>query len=71
MRSSAENKTKTTFDIMYKYFPHTPEDIAEMLAKIGADSLDGLYGELPESVRFKGEYDLPSAMSEIEVPVLR
>lgn len=67
MRSSAQNKTKTTFNIMHKYFPHTPEDIAEMLAKIGADSLDGLYGELPESVRFKGEYDLPSAMSEIEV----
>lgn len=52
---------------MYKYFPHTPEDIAEMLSKVGADSLDSLYAEVPESIRFRGDYDLPEAMSEQEV----
>lgn len=51
----------------YKYFPHTEEDINEMLKRIGVDSLDGLYAEVPESIRFKGDYDLPSEMSEIEV----
>ncbi|WP_288917544.1 aminomethyl-transferring glycine dehydrogenase subunit GcvPA [uncultured Prevotella sp.] len=53
--------------MMYKYFPHTPEDIAGMLAKVGAESLEDLYAELPREVLYKGDYDLPSAMSEVEV----
>lgn len=51
----------------YKYFPHTDEDLKEMLAKIGVDSLDGLYAEVPESIRFKGDYDLPEGKSEMEI----
>ena len=51
----------------YKYFPHTPEDIEKMLRKVGADSLDALFDDVPEAIRFKGDYDLPSAMSETEV----
>ena len=37
----------------YKFFPHTEEDLKEMLAKAGVSSLDGLYAEVPESIRFK------------------
>lgn len=51
----------------YKYFPQTEEDIREMLAKIGAGSLDDLYAEVPDEIRYKGEYRLPDAMSEVEV----
>lgn len=51
----------------YKYFPHTPEDIDKMLQKVGAPSLDALFEEVPETIRFKGEYDLPPALSETEV----
>ena len=51
----------------YKYFPHTEADIREMLGKIGVDRLDDLYAEVPESIRFQGDYQLPSAMSEMEV----
>ena len=51
----------------YKFFPHTEEDLKEMLAKAGVSSLDGLYAEVPESIRFKGDYDLPEAMSELEI----
>lgn len=51
----------------YKYFPHTEADIRAMLNRIGVDSLEALYSEVPESIRFKGEYNLPSAKSEIEV----
>lgn len=51
----------------YKYFPHTDEDIKEMLRVSGADSLNALYAEVPEEIRFKGDYNLPEAMSEIEV----
>ena len=43
----------------YKYFPHTDEDIKEMLATIGAGSLEDLYAELPDSLRLKRDYKLP------------
>ena len=52
---------------MYKYFPHTPDDIQAMLDKIGVKDLEGLFAEIPESIRFRGEYDLPTAQSELEV----
>lgn len=52
---------------MYKYFPHTQADIDTMLRKVGIESLDDLYAEVPEEVRFKGDYDLPEAKSELEV----
>ena len=51
----------------YKYFPHTDEDIKEMLAKIGAGSLEDLYAELPDSLRLKRDYKLPEALSEAEI----
>lgn len=38
-----------------------------MLAKVGVDSLEGLYAEVPESIRFKGDYDLPEGKSEMEI----
>ena len=51
----------------YKYFPHTEDDLQAMLAKVGVDSLDALYAQIPESIRFQCDYQLPSAMSEMEV----
>ena len=53
--------------MVYKYFPHTQEDIDKMLQVIGANSLDDLYAELPDAVRFKGDYDIPSEKSELEI----
>ena len=38
-----------------------------MLQRVGVKTLDDLYAEIPESIRFKGDYDLPEAMSEIEI----
>ena len=52
---------------MFKFFPHTNDDLQEMLAKSGVKSLDELYADLPESVRFRKEYDLPEAQSEAEL----
>ena len=49
---------------MYKYFPHTEADISEMLGKIGLSSLDELYAEIPENIRFDKDYDLKKSMSE-------
>ena len=51
----------------YKYFPHTEKDLQEMLEKSGVSSLDGLYAQVPEQIRFRGTYDIPSEMSELEV----
>ena len=51
----------------YKYFPHTEGEIKEMLDIVGVGSLDELYSDVPEEIRFKKEYDLPEAMSEMEV----
>lgn len=51
----------------FKYFPHTEKDINEMLERISAKTLDDLYADIPEEIRFKGEYNLPEAKSEIEI----
>ena len=51
----------------YKYFPHTEDDLQAMLQKVGVTSMDDLYAEVPASIRFQGDYQLPSEMSELEV----
>lgn len=51
----------------YKYFPHTPEDLQAMLEACGLSSLDQLSADVPAAIRFTGDYDLPSSMSELEI----
>lgn len=51
----------------YKYFPHTAEDIRQMLEVIGVSSLEELYAEIPEELKLKKSLDIPDAQSEIEV----
>lgn len=51
----------------FSYFPHTEDDIKEMLQKVGTGSLEGLYSDVPEEFIFKGEYELPAAMPEQQV----
>lgn len=50
-----------------KYIPHTEEDIDVMLKRIGVKSIDDLYSDIPEEVIFRGEYNIPTHMSEIEI----
>ncbi|MCM1291812.1 MAG: aminomethyl-transferring glycine dehydrogenase subunit GcvPA [Prevotella sp.] len=50
-----------------KFIPHTEDDIKIMLDKIGVNSVDDLFCDIPNQVIFTGEYDIPSAMSEIEL----
>ena len=50
----------------FKFFPHTDADLQAMFQKVGIKSLDDLYAEVPEQIRFRGEYQLPEEMSEIE-----
>ena len=50
-----------------KYFPHTQQDIEQMLEVAGLKSMDDLYGEIPQQLLFDREFALPEAMSEVEV----
>jgi len=52
---------------MFKFFPHTEEDLQAMMEKAGVERLDDLYAQIPETIRFIGDYQLPSEMSELEV----
>lgn len=52
---------------MNRYIPHSEADIKVMLEKVGVNSTDELFSDIPDDVIFKGEYDIPSAMSEVEL----
>ena len=51
----------------FAYFPHTEDDIRQMLDRIGVGSLKDLYSDVPQDVIYREEYDLPDALSEFEV----
>ncbi|MBR5918303.1 MAG: aminomethyl-transferring glycine dehydrogenase subunit GcvPA [Prevotella sp.] len=53
--------------MMFKFFPHTDEDLQAMLKVAGVKSLGDLYADVPDSIRFGKDYDLPEAQSEIEL----
>lgn len=51
----------------YKYFPHTQQDISDMLAQCGVKSIDELFSEIPEIIRFRKEFNIPEEKSEMEI----
>lgn len=51
----------------YKYFPHTADELKTMLERVGVATLDDLYADIPEAIRFRQEYNLPEALSEVEI----
>ena len=50
-----------------KYIPHTAEDIAVMMERVGIKGLDELYGDIPAEVILQRDYMIPSEMSEVEI----
>lgn len=50
-----------------RYIPMTDKDKQEMLEVIGVQSTEELFSEIPEQIRFKGDYNLPPAPSEFEL----
>ncbi len=50
-----------------RYIPHTDEDIAAMLQVVGVDSLETLFGDIPQDCRRSKDLDLPEAMTEWEL----
>ena len=48
----------------HRYLPMTEEDKKLMLKTIGVSSIDELFSDIPESVRFRGEYNIKPAKPE-------
>ncbi len=51
----------------HRFFPHTHDDIEQMLKACGAEKLDDLYADVPEGLRLRRAYELPASLSEPEV----
>ncbi|MBI3773444.1 MAG: aminomethyl-transferring glycine dehydrogenase subunit GcvPA [Gammaproteobacteria bacterium] len=49
------------------FIPHTERDVQEMLAAIGASSIEQLFDEIPAELRIKGLTNIPAGMSEMEI----
>ena len=49
------------------YLSLTDRDRDEMLAAIGVSSIDDLFAQIPEEVRFAGDLDVPPALTEVEL----
>lgn len=52
---------------MHRYFPHTPEEIGEMLGRCGLSQLGDLYSDVPRELLLATPYKLPAEMGETEV----
>ena len=50
-----------------RFAPHTDDDVREMLARCGLDSLDQLFDQIPPSVRLDRPLELPDGVSEMEI----
>jgi len=50
-----------------RYLPHTPEDIASMLAVVGVGSLEELFKSIPADCRRTAELQLPQPLTEWEL----
>jgi glycine dehydrogenase subunit 1 len=50
-----------------RYLPKSPDERREMLASIGARSIDDLFASIPEQYRRKTPLDLPGPFSEHEI----
>src|SRR6476620_6668814 len=48
----------------HRYLPMTETDKQAMLETVGVTSVDELFSDIPEQVRFKGEYNIKKAKSE-------
>lgn len=48
-----------------RYHPHTPDEVREMLAAAGAETLEDLFRSIPEGLRLRRPLDVPRALDEI------
>ncbi|NEU29622.1 aminomethyl-transferring glycine dehydrogenase subunit GcvPA [bacterium LRH843] len=51
----------------HRYLPMTEADKKEMLGTIGVNSVEDLFSDIPQSIRFKGKMNLKEALREPEL----
>ncbi len=51
---------------MATYIPHSPQDKERMLQAIGVSSIDELFADIPKSLQYHGDMNLPAGVSEYE-----
>ena len=66
-KHSAPSLTGRAGGESFKYFPHTEEDLQEMLKACGVSSVHDLFADVPEAARFQRDYNLPDALSETDL----
>jgi glycine dehydrogenase subunit 1 len=49
------------------FIPHTPEDVEQMLAAIGAKKIDDLFDEIPKELRIQSLAGIPDALNEMQI----
>lgn len=49
------------------FIPHTDDDVREMLAAIGAPSIEALFDEIPQELRIQSLAGVPEGLSELEI----
>jgi glycine dehydrogenase subunit 1 len=49
------------------FIPHTPEDVEQMLAAIGAKKIEDLFDEIPKALRIESLAGIPDALNEMEI----
>jgi glycine dehydrogenase subunit 1 len=49
------------------FIPHTPKDVADMLAAVGAKSIDDLFDEIPKDLRIESLAGIPDALNEMQI----
>jgi glycine dehydrogenase subunit 1 len=49
------------------FIPHTPGDVEQMLAAIGAKSIDDLFDEIPKELRIEALAGIPDALNEMQI----
>jgi glycine dehydrogenase subunit 1 len=49
------------------FIPHTPEDVEQMLAAIGAKKVDDLFDEIPKELRIQSLAGIPDALNEMQI----
>jgi glycine dehydrogenase subunit 1 len=47
--------------------PHTPDDVQQMLAAIGARKVDDLFDEIPKELRIEALAGIPDALNEMQI----
>jgi glycine dehydrogenase subunit 1 len=49
------------------FIPHTPKDVTDMLAAIGAKSIEDLFDEIPKELRIESLAGIPDALNEMQI----